>query len=145
MARIKAKPMNRTTTTWRENNSKTTEAAANGFRQPTNLVTSPGQATSLTPVSPQALAKSSGLSHNSSHSSPGGVGASPAQHPLGPSAQAVQPGHSGQNTLQMQQPYQQQGMSSMQGIPNMSMPSMNSMNVVSPQGQPLSLSGRIQF
>jgi len=124
MARIKAKPMNRTTTTWRENNSKPTGAAANGFRQPTNPVTSPGQAASLTPVSPQSLANTSGLSHSSSHSSPGGVGASPSQqHHAAPA----------QTTPQIQQPYQQ-GMSTMQGMPNMSMPNMN---VVSPQGQPL--------
>ena len=136
MARIKAKPMNRTTTTWRENNSKPAGAAANGFRQPTNPVTSPGQAASLTPVSPQSMANSSGLSHNSSHSSPGGVGASPGPpsgHHVGTPAQAAQPAHSGQSTPQMQQSYQQ-GMNSMQGVPNMSMPNMN---VVSPQGQPL--------
>jgi len=137
MARIKAKPMNRTTTTWRENNSKPAGATANGFRQPTAPVTSPGQAASLTPVSPQSLANSSGISHNSSHSSPGGAGASPgqpAQHHGGTPTQASQTGHSGQSTPQMQQPYQQASMNSMQGMPNMSMPNMN---VVSPQGQPL--------
>merc|ERR1712142_1319514 len=101
---------------------------------PTNPVTSPGQAASLTPVSPQSMANSSGLSHNSSHSSPGGVGASPSQpsgHHVGAPAPAAQ---SGQNTPQMQQSYQP-GINSMQGVPNMSMPNMN---VVSPQGQPLS-------
>eukprot|EP00092_Neocalanus_flemingeri_P033334 GFUD01036249.1.p1 GENE.GFUD01036249.1~~GFUD01036249.1.p1 ORF type:complete len:1259 (+),score=360.89 GFUD01036249.1:411-4187(+) len=142
MARIKAKPMNRTTT-WRDNNSKPAGAAANGFRQPTNPVTSPGQAASLAPVSPPAHSSNSSV-HSSVHSSPG-VGASPGQpggqpsgHPAGqPSQQPVQSGHnsqSGHNTPQMQPAYQPGTMNSMPGMSNMS---MSNMNVVSPQGQPL--------
>jgi len=130
MARIKAKPMNRTTTTWRENNSKPPGAVANGYRQPTNPVTSPGQTASLTPVSPQSLANSSGLSQ---HSSPGGgVGSSPGGVSSGPpphSGQSVQPGNP------IQQPFQQGLNNSLQPMPNMSMPNMNNISVVSPQQQ----------
>jgi len=140
MARIKAKPMNRTTT-WRDNNSKPAGAAANGFRQPTNPVTSPGQAASLAPVSPPALSSNTSLvSQHSQHSSPGGVGASPVQQqqqPGQPGGQSSHPGHSGQNTPQMQPNYQPGSMNSMPGMSNMSMPNMNNMNIVSPQGQPL--------
>jgi len=133
MARIKAKPMNRTTTTWRENSSKPPGAIANGYRQPTNPVTSPGQTASLTPVSPQSLANSSGISQ---HSSPGGVApgssGTSSNQPVMPSgsSQMVQSATSGSNTPQLQQTYQQ----NMQSMPSMSMPSMN---VVSPQGQPM--------
>jgi len=129
MARIKAKPMNRTTTTWRDNNSKPAGAAANGFRQPTAPVTSPGQAASLTPVSPPALSSNSSMA--SQHSSPG-VGGSPGQP-----SQSGQAGHSGQNTPQMQPSYQAGSMNSLPGMSNMSMQNMNNINMVSPQGQPL--------
>jgi len=130
MARIKAKPMNRTST-WRDNNSKPAGPAANGYRQPTNPVTSPGQTASLAPVSPPA-----NTSSGSSHPSPG-VGVSPGQpaghHGGQPGQQA---GHGGQNNPQMQPSYQQPGtMSNMPAINNMSMQSMNNMNIVSPQGQ----------
>ena len=130
MARIKAKPMNRTTTTWRENNSKPPGAVANGYRQPTNPVTSPGQTASLTPVSPQSLANSSGLSQ---HSSPGGgVGSSPGGVSSGPPPHS---GQSGQPGNPIQQPFQQGLNNSLQPMPNMSMPNMNNISVVSPQQQ----------
>merc|ERR1719270_617202 len=85
MARIKAKPMNKTS-----NNYNTPKfGATNGYRQPTQTVTSPGQTAlpaQLTPVSPPA-----NLSANSSllsaHSSPGvAPGGSPgSQVSQGPS------------------------------------------------------------
>ena len=76
MARIKAKPMNRTTQYQQGNKNG---PVSNGFRQPTTAVTSPGAAAQLTPVSPPG--------GHSQHSSPGqGQGASPGsssghQHP----------------------------------------------------------------
>ena len=49
MARIKAKPMNRTAQYQQGNKNG---PVSNGFRQPTTAVTSPGAAAQLTPVSP---------------------------------------------------------------------------------------------
>ena len=69
MARIKAKPMNKTS-----NNYNTPKfGASNGYRQPTQTVTSPGQTAlpaQLTPVSPPAPGPMS-ASLISAHSSPG--------------------------------------------------------------------------
>ena len=69
MARIKAKPMNKTS-----NNYNTPKfGATNGYRQPTQMVTSPGQTAlpaQLTPVSPPAN-MSANSSLLSAHSSPG--------------------------------------------------------------------------
>ena len=47
MARIKSKPMNRTTTF--------NKGSPNGLRQPTTAVTSPGQSASLAPVTPPSV------------------------------------------------------------------------------------------
>jgi len=102
MARIKAKPMNRTSQQWKEGgagkggpeqagapSTPRGPGPANGYRQPTNPVTSPGQAAQLTPVSPPALSNnSSGLSQ---HSSPGGVGSSPGHPGPHPAYQQQQP------------------------------------------------------
>merc|ERR1719192_2568325 len=71
MARIKAKPMNRTNQFPGQKGQN--NAPSNGFRQPTTAVTSPGQAAQLTPVSPPG-GPSSLLSQ---HSSPGS-GSGPA-------------------------------------------------------------------
>ena len=60
MARIKAKPMNRTAQYQQGNKNG---PVSNGFRQPTTAVTSPGAAAQLTPVSPPG--------GHSQHSSPG--------------------------------------------------------------------------
>merc|ERR1712155_264708 len=85
--------MNRTNT---YNTPKSNVAAAIGFRQPTNAVTSPGQAAQLTPVSPPANMPQSGNSSLlSAHSSPGlAAGGSPgAPAPAGPPVNtAGQPG-----------------------------------------------------
>ena len=118
MARIKAKPMNRTNT---YNTPKSNVAAANGFRQPTNAVTSPGQAAQLTPVSPPANMPQSGNSSLlSAHSSPGlAAGGSPGA-----------PAHAGPPVNTAGQPGP--------GYPGPSV-SMNmpAMNVASPPGQPM--------
>ena len=114
MARIKAKPMNRTN---QYNNPKGggQAPASNGFRQPTNPVTSPGQAAQLTPVSPPAN-MSSNSSMLSSHSSPGLVtGSSPS------------------NNVQAQASYP--AVVTVNNVNNM--PGMPTMNIVSPQGQPM--------
>ena len=58
MARIKSKPMNRTTQYSGSNKGPPAAAAAanNGFRQPTSAVTSPGQAAAPPPATPPTVA-----------------------------------------------------------------------------------------
>jgi len=66
MARIKAKPMNRSSTTWRDGGSKPPSGTTNGYRQPTNAVTSPGQPAQAANLTTQPTGQSSSV-----HSSPG--------------------------------------------------------------------------
>ena len=133
MARIKAKPMNKTS-----NNYNTPKfGASNGYRQPTQTVTSPGQTAlpaQLTPVSPPAPGPMS-ASLISAHSSPGvAPGGSPGSQGSqgssvansGPPMQSGYPGG----------PAPSASMNSMSGINNSNM-AMPGMSVLSPQGQPM--------
>ena len=117
MARIKAKPMNRTN----QYNTPKSNVANSGYRQPTNVVTSPGQAAQLTPVSPPA-----NMSHNSSMiSSQGSPGVGPGGSP---GSQSSGGGGGGGNGPQMQANYPTPSvsMNNMSGMPG-------AINIVSPQ------------
>ena len=115
MARIKAKPMNRTNNN--VNRPGQQQPASNGFRQPTSAVTSPGQTAQLTPVSPPAN-MSNNSSMMSSHSSPGvNTGGSPASAAAPPQLQANYP-----------------AVVTVNNVNNMT---MQTMNILSPQGQPM--------
>ena len=129
MARMKAKPMNKT------NNYNTPKfGMANGLRQPTQTVTSPGQAAlpAMNPVSPPAN-MSANSSLMSAHSSPGvASGGSPG-------SQASQGSSVTNNGPPMQSGYPvgpspNASMNSMSGVNNMT---MQGLSVVSPQGQPM--------
>jgi len=155
MARIKAKPMNRTSSSWRDGagGGKPPAGTTNGFRQPTNPVTSPGQqaqAASLT--TPPAAAGPPSL-NSSVHSSPGaGVmhqsapgGGLPQASPV--QQQPVTPGPIMGHPVQVQSPPPAMQTSFTQGsganTPSIhgmnNMPSMH-MSIMSPQGQPMSSS-----
>ena len=131
MARIKAKPMNRTN----QYNTPKNQPASNGYRQPTNPVTSPGQAAQLTPVSPPAN-MSNNSSMMSSHSSPGNMtGSSPASNNVSGQLQQQQAGQPGA-TPQMQASYP--AVVTVNNVGNHGgHGGVPAMNILSPQGQPM--------
>jgi len=132
MARIKAKPMNRSSTTWRDGGGKPPSGTTNGYRQPTNPVTSPGQpaqaANLTTPPTGQTVSMNSSV-----HSSPGGTNNS-----LGPQ---TSPGGVMGHPSQVQSPPPSMQTSFNQGTPNMTnnhginMTGMQNMSVISGQQQ----------